>query len=78
MMLTAGALVFWIILIPLAGAVFIGYLLFKFFGDRFSAESRQEETKLIQELHQGLGRLERRIESLETLLLEQEKANERP
>jgi len=32
-----------------------------------------EEAKLIQELHQGLARMEERIEALETILLEREK-----
>ena len=32
-----------------------------------------EETRLIQELYQGLGRMEERVEALETILLEREK-----
>lgn len=34
--------------------------------------SEEEETKLIQEMHRGLGRLEKRIESLETIVLDAE------
>ncbi|MEW6267010.1 MAG: hypothetical protein AB1641_28380 [Thermodesulfobacteriota bacterium] len=37
-------------------------------------EMPAEETKLIQELHQGLQRMEERIEALETILLDQEKS----
>jgi phage shock protein B len=36
-----------------------------------SKESNPEDIKLIQELHQGLGRMEKRIESLETILYDQ-------
>jgi len=32
-----------------------------------------EETKLVQELYQGLVRMEERVEALETLLLDQER-----
>lgn len=37
--------------------------------------SRQtdEEARLLQELHQGLGRMEERVETLETLLLERDR-----
>lgn len=33
----------------------------------------QDETKTIQEIYQGLGRMEERIESLETILMDKEK-----
>jgi len=36
-----------------------------------------EEARLMQELHQGLGRMEKRIEALETLLLEPERKDRR-
>ena len=42
----------------------------------FSRKERErysQETKMIQELYQGLGRMEKRVEALETLLLEGEK-----
>jgi phage shock protein B len=32
-----------------------------------------DETKLIQELHQGLSRIEERVEALETLLIDQDR-----
>ena len=38
-------------------------------GERGGA-SDVEETRLIQELHRGLNRMEERVESLETLLME--------
>ncbi|RJX32718.1 MAG: phage-shock protein [Desulfarculus sp.] len=36
-------------------------------------QSSQEEARLIQDLHQGLTRMEQRIEALETILLEKDK-----
>jgi phage shock protein B len=35
-------------------------------------EAQAEETKLMQELHQGLSRMEKRIDALETILLERQ------
>lgn len=47
-------------------------------GDAGEKNERQkaEETRLIQELHQGLTRMEKRIEALETILLDSGKDNE--
>lgn len=49
--------------------VFI-YLMARMEARRSGAAIDQDETELIQELHQGLQRMERRIETLETLLSE--------
>ena len=38
-----------------------------------SHQFQAEETRLMQELHQGLVRMEERIEALETLLLDQKR-----
>lgn len=40
---------------------------------RHSQQLDIDETKLIQELHQGLSRMEERVEALETLLIDQER-----
>ena len=43
-------------------------------GDRLSrkkAESPKEETEMIQAIYRGLAEMEKRVESLETLLLDQ-------
>ncbi|MBI4772614.1 MAG: phage-shock protein [Deltaproteobacteria bacterium] len=40
-------------------------------------EAQAEETRLIQELHQGLLKMEERIEALETILLDAEKKEDR-
>ncbi len=42
-------------------------------GEQFHAD----ETRTIQEIHQGLSRMEKRVESLETILLEKETADDR-
>lgn len=43
-------------------------------GDGAETERlRAEETRLIQELHQGLTRMEQRLEALETILLDRER-----
>lgn len=46
-------------------------------GNRSSDTLNRSETKLIQELHQGLNRLESRIEALETILIETERDKEK-
>lgn len=43
-------------------------------GSKRSGKTEAEETRLIQEIHRGLVRMERRVESLETLLLDSERA----
>ena len=35
--------------------------------------TQTDEAKIIQEIYQGMGRMEERVEALETILLEQEK-----
>ncbi|MBI5093150.1 MAG: phage-shock protein [Candidatus Hydrogenedentes bacterium] len=39
-------------------------------GSRRSRETDAEETRIIQEIYSGMARLERRVESLETILLD--------
>lgn len=47
------------------------------FRGRKGRVSRDEETRLAQEMHQTLERMERRVEALETLLMERERRNDR-
>ncbi len=42
-------------------------------GSKGSAKVQADETRLIQEIHQGLVKMESRIESLETLLLDEDR-----
>ena len=60
-----------IMIISLAPILFIAVLLkWALGGSRGSREREAEETRIIQEIHSGLARLEQRVESLETLLLD--------
>ncbi len=43
-------------------------------GSKKSRKLDADETRLIQEIHHGLGKMEKRVESLETLLLDDERA----
>lgn len=36
----------------------------------------KDETRLLQEIHQGLGQMEKRIEALESIVIEREKHHE--
>lgn len=40
-----------------------------------SKQEQQEEARLVQELYKGLSRMESRIETLETILLDRKKSN---
>ena len=60
-LMTAGLL--------LVGAVAFG--VFKLFS-RSGKEGTEDETRMIQEMYQGLVRMEERIEALETILLEKD------
>jgi len=67
--------VFGLILLALAimGGVAVAILrLFRGPQGKKAAQADEEEARMIQELHQGLKRMESRIESLETILLERE------
>ncbi|MEJ2283936.1 MAG: phage-shock protein [Desulfobacterales bacterium] len=42
-----------------------------------SRKNQAEDSKIIQEIYQGLSRMEDRVEALETILLDQEKKDRR-
>ena len=44
-----------------------------FLKKKQSAQDSPEEAKVMQEIHQGLSRMEQRIEALETILYDQQK-----
>ncbi len=72
--------VFMFILIPVAVVVILILILVRLFrGPRGqkAQEEQVDEARMIQELYQGLNRLEGRLESLETLLLDQERKEDR-
>jgi phage shock protein B len=67
--------VFGLILLALAimGGVGVAILrLIKGPQGKRAAQADEEEARMIQDLHKGLKRMESRIESLETILLERE------
>lgn len=69
-------LIFWMVLIIfgtlLAGLFIICWTIVKLVGWRDNRNTGDEEARLIQEIHQGLTKMEQRVETLETLLLERE------
>ena len=60
----------------LAGLVIICWTIVKLLG-RNPNQGSAEEARMIQEIHQGLVRMEQRVEALETLLLEREQGGRR-
>lgn len=73
--------IFMVFAIPLAviigGTLLAALKILKGGNSSRDAETDREETRLIQELHRGLSRLEERVEALETLLLERSDRKER-
>jgi phage shock protein B len=68
--MTAIVLVF---LFPFVLLGFLGWLAVRVLGGSGKPDAqREEEVRLMQELHHGMKRLETRVESLETILLERE------
>jgi len=71
--LVIGALLVGLVVVGLVVAVLIKLL---GGGPRSSGSaSQQDEARIIQELYQGFERMERRIEALETLLLDKDGAD---
>lgn len=72
--LVVPLMVFAIPLAAIVGGVFLVALkILKGDGPRRNGRSEIEETRMIQELHRDLTRMEERVEALETLLLEKSK-----
>ncbi len=63
-----GSIVFALAIIP--GTIL---LVIKFFRGGQAAGDQAEEAKMIQEIYKSLSRMEERVESLETILLDHEK-----
>ena len=67
-------LIFGPIFAAVVGGIFIKALkIWKGITPEQSRQFQAEETRLMQELHQGLVRLEERVEALETLLLDRKR-----
>jgi phage shock protein B len=68
----AVLLIFGLPIIIVVGIVYL--LAVRMSGGRArGAEMNEEETRMIQEIHQGLMRMEERIEALETIMMEQDR-----
>ena len=70
------AIVFGSIIIALAlipGTILLAIKLFKGGFTRTDQKKQADEAKMIQEIYQGLSRMEERIETLETILLNRDK-----
>ncbi|MGE4299581.1 MAG: envelope stress response membrane protein PspB [Desulfovibrionaceae bacterium] len=66
-------LFFFFVILPVAIVAGVIVLFTRMFRRRPAPEKREEtvdETRMIQEIYEGLSRMERRIEALETILLE--------
>ena len=75
------AIVFGGIVLALAvigSTILMGIKIIKGGVSRKDQAHQAEETRTIQEIYQGLDRMEKRIEALETILLEKEKRNQEP
>jgi phage shock protein B len=66
-----GSIVIMLALIP--GTILLAIKLFKGGFSRTDQQQQAEETKIIQQIYQGLSRMEERIEALETILLDRDK-----
>ncbi len=73
-------LIFGTLFVAIVGTIFIWALkILKGGSSRQSKQLHEEETRIIQQIYQGLSRMEERVEALETILTDQErrKAEER-
>jgi phage shock protein B len=67
-------LIFGPVFAAVVGGIFIRALkIWKGISPEQSQQLRAEETRLMQELYQGLSRMEERVEALETILLDRKR-----
>jgi phage shock protein B len=62
-----------LIVTVVAGTLLMAIKLIKGGVSRGKQQQQAEETRMIQEIYQGLSQMEERIEALETILLDREK-----
>ncbi|WP_269540664.1 hypothetical protein [Cerasicoccus fimbriatus] len=76
--MSTALLIFVIVGIPvLCGAAIAITAIIKGSSALSSKNLSAEETKILQEIHQGLERMEKRIDALETIVIDKEKQPER-
>lgn len=61
----------------LAGLAIVCWMVVKLLGPRTARDHGDEEARVIQEIYQGLIRMEQRVEALETLLYERRQGEHR-
>lgn len=71
-----GSLLLTLAIIP--GTIVIAIKLLKGGISRTDRKQQAEETKMIQEIYQGLSRMEERVEALETILLDRDGKERKP
>ena len=65
------AMLFWFVILPLGVIAAFVFLIARLVGGRRGENDLEgDETRLIQEIYQGLVRMEKRVEALETILLD--------
>ena len=62
----------------IGGTILMGIKIAKGGISRKSQQSHSDDAKMIQEMYQGVTRMEERVEALETILLEKEGKDPRP
>lgn len=75
MVIAFGSLI--LMLAAAGGAIFVFIRLLRDGLSRESQRVKAEEAKIIQDIYQGLLKMEERIEALETILLDREKDRKR-
>ena len=71
-----GSLLLMVAIIP--GTILVAIKLIKGGISRTDRKQQAEETKMIQEIYQGLSRMEERVEALETILLDRDGKERKP
>lgn len=66
-----GSILIMLAIIPVT--ILLVIRLFKGGFSRTDRKKQAEETRMIQEIYQGMSRMEERVEALETILLDREK-----
>ena len=78
----AGILFILLLAVPLALIIGIVLIvlnrLLRANGSKKGKMDREQETRLIQEMHQALSKMEERIEALETIVIDRERKQEEP
>jgi phage shock protein B len=59
----------------IVGVTFMGVKMIRGLSGKGTPQQRDDETRCIQEIYQGLNKMEERIEALETILLERQKSD---